>query len=101
MEKEREIDCGGVEAIVQQTLGDIQGCCTGNVVVGAVVDEAVEHEFVLADALDGQFVQVLEAFLYVVCAKDRVLAHLPEMLVAQAQYISVCTQDNAEVSVET
>ena len=68
VEQEREIDGGSMEAIVQQTFGHIQGGGAGDVVVCAVVHQAVKHEFVLANTLNGQFVHVLEAFLDVIGA---------------------------------
>ena len=40
-----------METVVQQALGYIQGGGAGDIVVGTVVDQAVEHELMLAAAL--------------------------------------------------
>ena len=101
VEEEREVDCRGVVAVVQQALGHVEGRRAGHVVVGAVVDEAVEDELMLADALDRELVAVLEAFLDVVGAENGELAHLAEMLATNRQYIRVSAQDDAEIAMKT
>ena len=39
--------------------------------------------------------------IYVVGAKDCVLSHLPDMVLAKCQDVCVCAEDDAEVSVES
>ena len=58
MEKQWEIDSGCMVAVVEQTLSHVE---SGN--ASALVLQAVEHKFVLANALDRQFVAFSDSLM--------------------------------------
>ena len=101
VEQEREVDGRCVEAVVQEALGYIQGGGTVDVVVGAVIDEAVKDELMLAYALDGELVSILQALLDIVCAKYRILTYFLDVFLANGKDIGIGAEDDSEVAVET
>ncbi len=82
MEKQRKVDGGGMETIIEQTLGHIQG---GHAT--AFVYQPVEHELVLAGAVDGQKIQVLEALFNIVGVESGQRPHPSKPFGTHCEYI--------------
>ena len=89
-----------MEAVIQKALRHIEGSRSGLTGRRTVVDQAVEHEFVLADRLDRELVGVLEALLDVVGAERRELACHLDMLLPEHQDIGIRAQNHAEIAHE-
>ena len=98
VEEEGEVDRRGMEAEVEQALGDVERGGTLLALAGAVVDEPVEDELVLADAGDGQFVGVAQQLLDVVGVECSDGAYLAHVLTADGEQPGVGAQDDAEVA---
>ena len=67
---------------------------------GRLVAQAVEHEFVLAQALDGQFVYVFQAFLYVVGVERCERPYHLQVFPTERQDVGIRFHVNAEVAEE-
>ena len=82
-------------AVVEQALGHVHGGDTGGLVL-----QAVEHELVLAQAVDGQFVDVFQRFLDVggieCCQRTN---HL-DVLASERKDVGVGLQHHTEVAEE-
>ena len=55
VEEQREVDRRGVIAVVEQTLGHVHRSDTRRLIL-----QAVEHELMTAEAVDGQLIDILE-----------------------------------------
>ena len=82
-------------AVVEQTLSHVE---SGN--ASALVLQAVEHKFVLANALDRQFVAVFQRFLDVVGIESCQRTYPLQVVTAEGHDVGERTHHHAEVAEE-
>ena len=90
-----------METEVQQPFGNIQRRGAVHLVVRAVVDEAVEDEFVLAHRGNGQLVGVFQALLDIVGTQHRQFAGQLDVLLSKGQDVGISPEDNPEIAQES
>ena len=95
MEEQREIDGRRMVAIVEQAFCHIH---CGN--FGRLVLQAVEHKFVLANAVDRQFVHVLEHCLDVVGIECSQRAHHLDVVGTKGEDIGIGAKQHCEIAQE-
>ena len=84
VEEQREVDRRGMIAVVEQALGHIHRGDTGGLIL-----QAVEHELMAAEAVDGQFVDILERLLDVVGIECGERTHQLQLLATQREDIGI------------
>ena len=95
MEKQWEIYRRCMIAEVQKALRHVHG---GH--ADRLVAQAVEHELMLAQALYGQFIHVLQALLYVVGVERGERPHKSDVLPSECKYVGIRLHVHAEVAKE-
>ena len=98
VEEQREVDSRGVEAEIEQALRYIEGSSTGLACRRAVVDKAVEDEFVFTDGRDRELIGVLQAFLDIVGAEGRELAGHLYILLSEHKDVGIRAQNHSEIA---
>ena len=96
MEKEREVDRRGVEAIIKKSLGYIQSSYPCRLVCKTIKDK-----FVFADSRNRKFIYILQGFLDIIGDLDSLRAFFSDILLTKHQDICICSQENTEVTHET
>ena len=67
---------------------------------GTLIFQTVEHELVFAQPVNGQFVNVFQAFLYIVCVERCQRADHLNILTAERENVSVSLYGYVEVAEE-
>ena len=83
VKEQREIDRRSVEAVVQQSLGHVQGRDFAVRITGIGLSDAVKYEFMLAQGLHRQFVSVLERLLDIVGCQHGKRSCFPHIFVSE------------------
>ena len=93
VEEQRKIDCRGVVAVIEQSLGNVEGCDPGR-----FVGKSVEHELMFAHLVDRQLIEVAQRFLDVVCVESRQLSGFHQSLASERKDIAQCAELNGKIA---
>ena len=95
MEQQGEVYCRCMIAVIEQTLGNVE-CCDSRRLVG----KAVEHEFVLANALNRQIILIFQRLLHIVGIEHSKRTYHLHILTTESEDIGIGTQQHAKVAKE-
>ena len=95
MEEEGEVDGGSMVAVVEEALGNVH---RGD--ARALIYEAVEDTFVLAQTLDGEEVVIAQAFLNIISVERGQRSYHLHVLTTETEDVSVGLQHHAVVAEE-